>query len=101
PNANTWVGGRVGQCSVGMDINGYGNIINQVTIEGCNIAFKIGYSRDINATAVLNKIISCYIEIAQIAFDMGHNSRACQIETSFMTGVKSKVSDKGFNNKID
>ncbi|SHL93302.1 hypothetical protein [Mucilaginibacter sp. OK098] len=96
-NADLWIGGRVGQCDVGMYINGSGNEVNHVAAEGCGIAFYFD-NPDSKAGCVSNKVIMPYIEKCSTAFKYGSNSIANIATSPYMTGVPSIKEDVGKNN---
>lgn len=101
PNANVWYGGRIGQCEVGMSINGAGNSVNNLTVEGCKTAFSLGYRLgNEKSSCYTNKIINCYIEIADLAFDFGPDCVLSEVSKSYMTGVKKEFNDLGKRNVI-
>jgi len=100
PNSNTWQGGRIGQCDTGMVISGYGNIVNQVAVEGCATGFQIG--DDVYKVSCSgNKIVNCYFENTDLGFFFQKNSKNCSVETSFMTGLKKVANNLGTKNIIN
>lgn len=98
PNANTWVGGRVGQCDVGMYINGCGNVINHMTAEGTGIAFQFDNPESITG-CIQNRVVMPFIEVCQTAFKYGANSVGCLATSPFITGVKVLNEDSGKRNQ--
>ncbi|MCO5949300.1 hypothetical protein [Mucilaginibacter flavidus] len=97
PNSNTWVGGRVGQCDVGMYINGDGNVINHIASEGCGISFYFD-NPDSKAGCVSNKVLYPYIESCKTAFKFGSNAIGCVASTPFVTSTPSLKEDLGTRN---
>lgn len=98
PNANTWIGGRVGQCDVGMYINGCGNVINHMTAEGTGIAFQFD-NPDSKNGCIQNRVVMPFIEVCQTAFKYGANSVGCLATSPFITGVKTLNEDLGKRNQ--
>lgn len=91
PNANTWLGGRVGQCKVGLDVSGCGNAFFNPTLEGCTVAFSFDRATE-------NSIFGCYLEACSTGFDFSAESyRNCVIGI-FGTGVRSMFTDRGHGN---
>ncbi|NRF39200.1 hypothetical protein [Pedobacter foliorum] len=99
PNANTWIGGRVGQCDIGMYINGNGNVINHMAAEGSGVAFYFD-NKDSKVGCVQNKVVMPYVEVCKVAFKYGQNSLGCLVTDPYMTGAKVVIEDVGAKNVL-
>ncbi|SFG62699.1 pectate lyase family protein [Pedobacter insulae] len=100
PNANKWVGGRVGQCEVGMYIQGGGNVITGMTAEGCGTGF-IFENKDSKNGCNGNQVIAPYLEITHRPFLFSVNSRQSYVSKPIITGQKIKELNFTNGNKID
>ncbi len=93
PNANTHVGGRVGQCDTNYTILGTGNTLFMPTSEGAeNQHFLFQHpSEALGCTG--NSVKGCYIEGSASAnpdgFVVGSNSISTDIEATFVTSIGS------------
>lgn len=96
PNANTFYGGRVGQCAQGYVIKGSGNTFFNPTCENAALtgtAFK--FEADTPVNCVQNNIFGSYIENANIGVLFAADSSSNSVYSQFMTGVATPVSDLG------
>lgn len=100
PNANKWVGGRVGQCEVGMYINGGGNVITGMTAEGCGTGF-IFENKDAKYGCNGNKLLGPYLEVTDRPFQFSVNSLKSYVLQPIITGAKVKELNFANGNKID
>jgi hypothetical protein len=101
PNANTFYGGRVGQCAQGIVIKGNGNSFFNPTIENAAATgTAIKFEADTAVNCVQNNVFGCYIENANIGVLFGASSNANSIYSMFQTGVATAVSDLGVLNLI-
>lgn len=100
PNANTWIGGRVGQCEIAMNINGNGNVVNHMTVEGSTTAFYFN-NDDSKAGCVQNRVVMPYVESCKTAFKYGINSVGCLVSSPYMTTISSVKTDLGKNNVLN
>jgi hypothetical protein len=100
PNSNTWIGGRVGQCDIGMYINGDGNVVNHIAAEGCGISFHFD-NPDSKVGCISNKVLYPYIESCKTAFKFGANSIGCVVATPFITSTSSIKEDLGSKNILN
>jgi hypothetical protein len=102
PNANTWIGGRVGQCEVGFHIEGNGNAIYNVAVENVNTANGICYRWNSPApnTNTQNRVHGGYIENAQIAYQIEADVNNAVIETAYVTGVGTIIDDSSATTSI-
>jgi hypothetical protein len=99
PNANTWVGGRIGQCLTGFIIKGNGNTIYSPAIEGAGAgsptAVAVKFEGDTAANCVQNHVFAPYIESVATAFSFDVNSASCGVIGGFYTGITTFINDLG------
>jgi hypothetical protein len=101
PNANTFIGGRVGQCLQGIVIKGNGNSFFNPTIENAALSgTAITFEADTAVNCVQNNVFGCYIENANIGVLFKASSVANSVYSMFLTGVATATSDLGSNNLI-
>jgi hypothetical protein len=101
PNANTWIGGRIGQCATGIIIKGAGNTFINPTIENAALTgTAIKFEADTSVNCTQNQVFGSYIENANIAVQFTANANFNSIYSQFLTGVGTDVSDLGTNNLI-
>jgi len=101
PNANTFYGGRVGQCLQNYVIKGSGNTFFNPTSENVattGTAFK--FEADTSTNCVQNNIFGSYIENANIGVLFSANSLANSVYSQYVTGVSTVTSDLGTTNLI-
>lgn len=101
PNANTFYGGRVGQCLNNYVIKGNGNTFFNPTSENGELAgtsFKFEADNAVNC--VQNNIFGAYIENAATAVLFTANSANNSVYSPFMTGVATVYNDLGVSNLI-
>ncbi len=98
PNTNMWVGGRVGQCDVGMYINGNGNVVDHIATEGCGVSFFFD-NPDSKVGCVSNKVLNPYIESCKTGFRFGSNSIGCIATKPYATSTPSMKEDMGSKNE--
>lgn len=95
PNANVWVGGRVGQCATAFRITGNGNVIIGATVENVNTLDGICY--DFVGPAAYkntqNQVYGGYVENANTVFRIDANTNGTIIEMPYMTGVGTILND--------
>jgi hypothetical protein len=96
PNANTWIGGRIGQCLTGFYITGSGNSFINPTVEnaaltGTAFDFVSGAAGKCSG----NNIVNAYIENANIGVRLASFAAGTGIHNPFMTGVTTPFSDAG------
>jgi hypothetical protein len=101
PNANTWIGGRIGQCLTGFYITGSGNSFINPTVENAALT---GTAFDFVGGAAGkcsgNNIISAYIENANIGVRLNSFAAGTGIHNPFTTGVNTPFSDAGLETLI-
>ena len=101
PNANTFYGGRVGQCSRNYIIKGSGNTFFNPTSENVAItgtAFE--FEADTTVNCVQNQIFGAYIENAQTGFLFNTDATACSVYSPYVTGATTPYNDLGTDNTI-
>jgi hypothetical protein len=98
PNTNVWIGGRVGECNIGMYINGDGNVVEHIATEGCGISFYFD-NPDSKVGCVSNKVLYPYIESCKTAFKFGPNSIGCVATKPYATSTPSMKEDIGNRNE--
>jgi hypothetical protein len=101
PNANTFYGGRVGQCLQNYVIKGNGNTFFNPTAENGSLAgtsFK--FEADTPVNCVQNQIFGAYVENAATAFLFSADSANNSVYSPFITGVTTAYSDLGVSNLI-
>jgi hypothetical protein len=99
PNANTWVGGRIGQCATGFIIKGAGNTLINPTIENAALTgTAIRFEADTSVNCTQNQVFSSYIENANIAVQFTANANFNSVYSQYITGVTTKVDDLGTRN---
>lgn len=101
PNANTFYGGRVGQCLNNYIIKGNGNAFFNPTSENGSFAgtsFK--FEADTPVNCVQNQIFGAYVENAATAFLFTADSNSNSVYSPFMTGVTTTYNDLGVSNLI-
>lgn len=91
PNANTWLGGRIGQCDIGFFVSGYGNGFFNPTLEGCGTAVLFGQATE-------NQVFGTYLEVCRIGFQFLETSSGNAVVGVFGTGVPIMFDDKGKEN---
>lgn len=90
-NANTWMGGRVGQCATGVDICGSGNNFYGLAIEGCPAAVLFN-------NAVQCNLYGPYIEGATTGIEWTTATNGCGVMGLVATGVTTLFVDHGAGN---
>jgi len=101
PNANTFYGGRVGQCLQNYVIKGNGNTFFNPTSENASLAgtsFK--FEADTAVNCIQNQIFGAYVENAATAFLFSADAGANSVYSPFITGVSTVYNDLGVNNLI-
>lgn len=101
PNANTFYGGRAGQCAQNYVIKGAGNTFFNPTSEcvaATGTAFK--FEADTPTNCVQNQIFGAYIELANIGILFSANSVGNSVYSPFVTGASTYLSDLGTRNVI-
>jgi hypothetical protein len=101
PNANTFYGGRVGQCAQNYVIKGNGNAFYNPTSENgslTGISFK--FEADTPVNCVQNQIFGAYVENAATAFLFSADSANNSVYSPFITGATTAYSDLGVSNLI-
>jgi hypothetical protein len=101
PNANTWIGGRVGQCTAaGFLIAGAGNVISGVAVENqtlTGIAYSFAGTASI-AGCVNNVVEGGYVEGADKVFKFSANTAGNQVGNPYITGATTIIDDSGTDN---
>lgn len=101
PNANTFYGGRVGQCAQGIVIKGSGNSFYNPTIENASLTgTAIKFEADTSVNCALNNIFGAYVENAATAFLFSASSLANSVYSPYITGVSTVYNDLGNSNLI-
>ena len=99
PNANTWIGGRIGQCATGFLIAGGGNTFFHPTVENVaatGVAFDfVGPSASI---CTANNVFGGYVENASIAFRFNSLANVNGVFNPYVTGASTFISDAGTEN---
>jgi len=101
PNANVWIGGRVGQCATAFWIAGVGNSFYSPTVEcaiGVGTAFK--FVADSATSCVQNQIYGGYVENVLLAYEIATNASNTMIQTAMLTGVTTDVTDNSSSTQI-
>jgi len=101
PNANTWIGGRIGQMSTGIKLTGHGNNFYGVTYEGIaatGTAFK--FFGPAAAKCTQNSIYGYYVENVGTLAEFNTHALGCGLFNGFATGVTTFKTDNGTNNII-
>lgn len=101
PNANTFYGGRVGQCLQNYIIKGNGNTFFNPTSENAALSgtsFK--FEADTSVNCVQNQIFGAYVENASTAFLFSADSGSNSVYSPFITGVSTAYNDLGVNNLV-
>lgn len=88
PNANTWLGGRMGQCQVGIAVSGCGNSFYNPTMEGCGTAMTFD-------SAAENFVFGSYLEVCPNGFLFSPNTEGNAVIGVFGTGVGIFTQDQG------
>jgi hypothetical protein len=99
PNANTWIGGRIGQCATGFLIAGGGNTFFHPTVENApatGVAFD--FVGPIASNCTNNNVFGGYIENASIAFRFNSLTNVNGVFNPFVTGASTFISDSGTEN---
>jgi len=101
-NANTWIGGRVGQCAVGFHIEGNGNSIYNVAIENVDTTNGICYQWNSPAanTNTQNRVHGGYIENGLIGYQIEADVNNAVIETAYITGLGTVLDDSSTTTSI-
>lgn len=101
PNANTFYGGRVGQCAQGYVIKGGGNTFFNPTCESVgSLGTSFKFEADTSVNCVQNQIFGAYLENGNIGFLFSANALGNSVYSPFITSVATQVSDLGTNNLI-
>jgi hypothetical protein len=101
PNANTFYGGRVGQCLQNYVIKGNGNAFYNPTSEnGALAGTSFKFEADTPVNCVQNQIFGAYVENAATAFLFSADSANNSVYSPFMTGVATTYNDLGVSNLI-
>lgn len=94
PNANQFIGGRIGQCLTGAYITGNGNTFTGVTIEN---AAGLGTCYDLVSPAASkntgNQILGGYVENAATVVSIDSSTLDTKILMPYVTGATTPVSD--------
>lgn len=99
PNANTFYGGRVGQCLQGIVLKGSGNAFFNPTIENALLAgTAIKFEADNTVNCIQNQVFGAYIENADTAFLFSANANYNSAYSPFVTGVATYSNDLGTGN---
>ena len=101
PNANTWIGGRIGQMSLGMKLIGTGNNFYGVTYEGVaskGTAFK--FLAPAVGKCTQNNIYGYYVENVGTLVDFSSNTLGNGLFNGHSTGVTTFKVDNGSGNII-
>jgi hypothetical protein len=101
PNANTFYGGRVGQCLQNYVIKGNGNTFFNPTSENASLAgtsFK--FEADTPVNCIQNQIFGAYVENAATAFLFSADADSNSVYSPFVTGVSTIYNDLGVGNLI-
>jgi|DEB0MinimDraft_10_1074344.scaffolds.fasta_scaffold08588_2 hypothetical protein len=99
PNANTFIGGRVGQCLQGIVIKGNGNSFYNPTIENAALTGDaITFQADTSVNCANNNVFGAYIENASVGVSFTANASYNSVYSDFMTGVSTPYSDLGTDN---
>ena len=99
PNANSFYGGRVGQCLQGIVIKGSGNAFYNPTIENAALAgTAIKFEADSPVNCIQNQVFGAYIENAATAFLFSANADYNSVYSPFATGVSTYSTDSGTGN---
>lgn len=99
PNANTFYGGRIGQCLQGIVIKGNGNAFFNPTIEnGLLAGTSITFSADSPVNCVQNQVFGAYIENANTAFSFSTDANYNSVYSPFVTGAGTYSTDLGTGN---
>lgn len=96
PNANTWVGGRCGQCATGFTISGAGNSLLHPTVESCTTGFN--FMSGVLNRCIQNQIVGHYMEDCTTGFLFDVNSTSNHVVGGFQTGGTTLWSDSGSGN---
>jgi len=95
PNANTFVGGRVGQCATNYQVSGGGNRFFSPTSEGAT-SKHFRFVNDVSAVGCFdNTVFGPYIEgaITSTAVEFTTNALRCTVLYPLITGVAVGLSD--------
>lgn len=98
-NANTWVGGRIGQCATGFLIAGNGNTFFHPTVENqpaTGVAFDFVGPQALGC--VQCNVFGAYVENASTAFRFNSNSNGNGVFNPYITGASTFISDSGTEN---
>lgn len=99
PNANTFYGGRIGQCLQGIVIKGNGNAFFNPAIEnGLLAGTSITFSADSPVNCVQNQVFGAYIENANTAFSFSTDANYNSVYSPFVTGAGTYSTDLGTGN---
>lgn len=103
PNANTFIGGRGGQCEFGVLVNGNGNYFYNPTIEGSKTTVFNFANPDSSVGCTGNVVYGAYVEgfSGANAFVFGANSNGNKVDMPYITSIGSGLSfiDNGLNNR--
>lgn len=101
PNANTWIGGRVGQCLKNYVIKGNGNmLVNPDSENAAGVGTAISFEADTTVNCQQNTVTGAYIENASVAFNFSTNAKDNYIYGGFGTGVTTLKTDSGSGNSF-
>lgn len=101
PNANTFYGGRVGQCAQNYVIKGNGNtFFNPTSENGSLTGTSFKFEADTPVNCVQNQIFGAYVENAATAFLFSADAANNSVYSSFITGAATAYNDLGVNNLI-
>jgi len=101
PNANTFYGGRVGQCAQGYIIKGNGNTFFNPTCESVgSLGTSFKFEADTSINCVQNQIFGAYLENGGTGFLFSANALGNSVYSPFITSVATQVSDLGTSNLI-
>lgn len=101
PNANTFYGGRVGQCAQGYVIKGGGNTFFNPTCESVgSLGTSFKFEADTPVNCVQNQIFGAYLENGNTGFLFSADSLGNSVYSPFITSVATQFSDLGSLNLI-
>jgi len=101
PNANTWVGGRVGQCATAVRIVGSGNSFYGLTIESVgNVGTAYHFANTSATGTVSNTVLGGYIENGNIGLLFDSLAIGNVVSSLYTTGLATTISDSGTFNEV-
>jgi len=91
-NANSWTGGRISGCELGVNVVGNGNTVSTI-FENCSTCFKIDHPYSVAPTYLTagNRLTATYVEHCRDVFTIGLGAAGNHCDADFVTSITGQV----------